>query len=129
MEQKKKSKRESSLERKLLELRRDIFKYIDEQMEDAAKRQLAGYIEDRVTVVTTEKLDKKMSYAIKTLEKKINEVLNIPLSVKQVALLAGRTEASIYKMCQRDQIPHVKNGKVIHIFLRDVNDMLLCLKD
>lgn len=129
MEQKKKSKRESSLERKLLELRRDIFKYIDEQMEDAAKRQLAGYIEDRVTVVTTEKLDKRMSYAIKTLENKINKILNIPLSVKQVALLAGRTEASIYKMCQRNQIPYVKNGKVVHIFLRDVNDMLLCLKD
>ena len=55
----------------------------------------------------------------------IGTILNFPLNVKQIASLSGKTEASIYKMCQRGQIPHTKVGTRIYINLKDVNNQLL----
>lgn len=55
----------------------------------------------------------------------IGAILNFPLNVKQIASLSGKTEASIYKMCQRGQIPHTKVGTRIYINLKDVNNQLL----
>ncbi len=126
--EKKKSRREQTLERMFVELRKDVIAYIDEQFNEATKSQMAEFIEKKVSKAADEKMKLLMPQAIATIEAKISHVLNLPLSVKQVALLTGRTEASIYKMCQRKQIPFVKNGGVVHIYLRDVNDMLLFLQ-
>lgn len=112
-----------------VELRKDVIAYIDEQFNEATKSQMAEFIEKKVSKAADEKMKLLMPQAIATIEAKISHVLNLPLSVKQVALLTGRTEASIYKMCQRKQIPFVKNGGVVHIYLRDVNDMLLFLQN
>ncbi|MBQ0157803.1 MAG: helix-turn-helix domain-containing protein [Bacteroidales bacterium] len=127
--EKKKSRREQTLERMFVELRKDVIAYIDEQFNEATKSQMAEFIEKKVSKAADEKMKLLMPQAIATIEAKISHVLNLPLSVKQVALLTGRTEASIYKMCQRKQIPFVKNGGVVHIYLRDVNDMLLFLQN
>lgn len=127
--EKKKSRREQTLERMFVELRKDVIAYIDEQFKEATKSQMAEFIEKKVSKAADEKMKLLMPQAIATIEAKISHVLNLPLSVKQVALLTGRTEASIYKMCQRKQIPFVKNGGVVHIYLRDVNDMLLFLQN
>ena len=59
---------------------------------------------------------------------KLGEILDFPLTVKQLASLTGRTEANIYKMCQRKQIPFTKVGTQIHINLKDVNNQLLRLQ-
>jgi hypothetical protein len=126
--EKRKSRREQTLERMFVELRKDVIAYIDEQFNEATKSQMAEFIEKKVSKAADEKMKLLMPQAIATIEAKISHVLNLPLSVKQVALLTGRTEASIYKMCQRKQIPFVKNGGVVHIYLRDVNDMLLFLQ-
>ena len=127
--EKRKSRREQTLERMFVELRKDVIAYIDEQFNEATKSQMAEFIEKKVSKAADEKMKLLMPQAIATIEAKISHVLNLPLSVKQVALLTGRTEASIYKMCQRKQIPFVKNGGVVHIYLRDVNDMLLFLQN
>lgn len=127
--EKKKSRREQTLERMFVELRKDVIAYIDEQFNEATKSQMAEFVEKKVSKAADEKMKLLMPQAIATIEAKISHVLNLPLSVKQVALLTGRTEASIYKMCQRKQIPFVKNGGVVHIYLRDVNDMLLFLQN
>lgn len=124
----KKSRRMQALERMFVELRKDVIAYIDEQFNEATKSQMSEFIERKISKVADEKMKLLMPQAIATIEAKISHVLNLPLSVKQVALLTGRTEASIYKMCQRKQIPFVKNGEVVHIYLRDVNDMLLFLQ-
>ena len=58
----------------------------------------------------------------------IGTYLDFPLTVKQLAKLTGRTEANIYKMCQRKQIPYTKVGSQIHINLKDVNAQLLNVK-
>lgn len=58
----------------------------------------------------------------------IENILDFPLTVKQMAKLTGRSEENIYKMCQRKQIPYTKYGKLIHINLKDVNDQLLFIK-
>ena len=130
MEKKRKSKsrRDLLLEKKFVELREEVIEYINEQFTEATKQQMADFIDKRVARMTDEKLKTLMPHTVATIEAKISHILNLPLSVKQVALLTGRTEASIYKMCQRKQIPYIKNGGVVHIYLRDVNDMLLFLQ-
>lgn len=116
------------LEKKFAELREEVIEYINEQFTEASKQQMAEFIDNRIARMTEEKMKMILPQAVATIESKISHVLNLPLSVKQVALLTGRSEASIYKMCQRKQIPYIKNGGVVHIYLRDVNDMLLFLK-
>ena len=122
------SRRDMLLEKKFAELREEVIEYINEQFTEASKQQMAEFIDNRIARMTDEKLKMILPQAVATIESKISHILNLPLSVKQVALLTGRSEASIYKMCQRKQIPYIKNGGVVHIYLRDVNDMLLFLK-
>jgi len=57
----------------------------------------------------------------------LGSILDFPLTVKQMASLTGRTEACIYKLCQRNQIPYTKVGSKIYINLKDVNNQLLGL--
>lgn len=128
MEKKRKSRRNLLLEKKFVELREDIIKYINEQLTEATKQQLAVFIDKRVARITDEKLKLLMPQVVATIETKISHILNLPLSVRQVSLLTGRTEASIYKMCQRKRLPYIKDRGVIHIYLHDVNDMLLFLQ-
>ena len=53
--------------------------------------------------------------------------IDIPVTVKQLAYLMGRTVDNVYKMLQRGQIPYTKVGSQIHINLKDVKNQLLCL--
>lgn len=58
---------------------------------------------------------------------KISEILDFPLSVRQFAILAGKSESCVYKMCQREQIPYTKKHGKIYINIKDVNYQLLGL--
>lgn len=101
-----KSKEETIIERKFAQM----------------KKELTAFINESVSATVQAKLEKLVPLAV---EKKVNSILDLPLSVKQVALITGHSEQSIYKMCQRDQIPYKKNGGVIHISLRELNNTLL----
>ncbi len=57
----------------------------------------------------------------------LGQVLEFPLTIKQTAQLMGRTEESIYKMCQRDKIPFTKNGKKVYINIKDISKQLLSI--
>ncbi len=90
-------------------------------LKSIVKEEVVEEIED----IITEKLKVLIGPAV---AESLGSILDFPLTVKQMASLTGRTEANIYKMCQRNQIPYTKVGSQIHINLRDVNDQLLCLK-
>jgi len=54
--------------------------------------------------------------------------IDIPVTVKQLAHLMGRSVPSVYKMLQRGQIPYTKVGSQIHVNLKDVSNKLLLIK-
>lgn len=89
------------------------------------KLQLKEEMKNELGEIIAEKLEELIGPAVADW---LGNILDFPLTVKQLAKMTGRTESNIYKMCQRAQIPFTKSGKHIHINLRDVNDQLLCLK-
>ena len=60
---------------------------------------------------------------------RLGEILDFPLTVRQTARLTGRSVETVYKMCQRNQLPHTKVGSHIHINLKDISKQLLSLND
>lgn len=103
------SKEESLLEMRVLEM----------------KQELKEYLSHEVAQAVIEKMEELLPIAV---ERKVNSILDMPLTVRQVSHLTGHTEQSIYKMCQRDQIPYTKMGSCIHINLRDINSNFLSLR-
>lgn len=128
MEERKKSRREIIIDNKFIALRDELINYVNESFDDSVKKLLTEYIDKRILKITDEKLVQMKPRIIAAVESDLGYVLSLPLSVKQVALLTGRTEACIYKMCQRGKLPYVKNGDVVNIYLRDINNMLLSNK-
>ena len=88
------------------------------------KMQIKEEMIDEMDDIIAEKLKNLVGPAV---AETLGSILDFPLTVKQLASLTGRTEANIYKMCQRKQIPYTKVGSQIHINLKDVNNQLLCL--
>jgi len=86
------------------------------QIKSEMVQELDNIIEERVKVIVGP-----------FVAESIGNILDFPLNVKQIASLSGKTEASIYKMCQRGQIPYTKTGTRIYINLKDVNHQLLGL--
>ena len=95
---------------------------INEHRFEQMKKELTAFINESVSATVQAKLESIVNMAV---ENKVNSILDLPLSVKQVALITGRSAQSIYKMCQREQIPYKKNGGVIHLSLRVINEILL----
>ena len=89
------------------------------------KSQIKEELRDEMRKLIIDKLRELVGPVV---SESIGNLLDFPLTVKQMARLTGRTEQNIYKMCQRDQIPYTKAGKQIHINLRDVNDQLLFIR-
>lgn len=99
-----------------------------ESTRDFERRILKMQIKDEII----EEMDDIISERLKDLvgpavADTLGNILDFPLTVRQMASLTGRTEANIYKMCQRNQIPYTKIGSQIHINLKDVNNQLLGL--
>lgn len=101
-----KSEERMALEKKILKL----------QIKNEMIQELDSIIDKRVRVLIG-------PFVAETL----GNILDFPLNVKQIASLSGKSEASIYKKCQRGQIPHTKVGTRIYINLKDVNHQLLGL--
>lgn len=89
------------------------------------KMQVKEEVIEEVEVIISEKVKELIGPAVADT---LGTILDFPLTVKQLASMTGRTQANIYKMCQRGQIPYTKVGTQIHINIKDVNDQLLCLK-
>ena len=105
-----------------------------ESTQDFERRILKMQIKDEVVEEVVEEMDGLITERLKELigpavAEQLGSILDFPLTVKQLASLTGRTEANIYKMCQRKQIPYTKVGSQIHINLKDVNNQLLRLYD
>ena len=88
------------------------------------KMQIKDEVIEEMDDIISEKLKELVGPAVADT---LGSILDFPLTVKQLASLTGRTEANIYKMCQRNQIPYTKVGSQIHINLKDVNNQLLSL--
>lgn len=86
------------------------------------KMQIKDEVIDEMEDIIAESLKKLIGPAV---AESLGSILDFPLTVKQMASLTGRTEANIYKMCQRKQIPFTKVGSQIHINLKDVSIQLL----
>lgn len=89
------------------------------------KMQVKEEVIEEVEGIISEKVKELIGPAVADT---LGTILDFPLTVKQLASMTGRTQANIYKMCQRGQIPYTKVGTQIHINIKDVNDQLLCLK-
>lgn len=89
------------------------------------KMQVKEEVIEEVEGIISEKVKEMIGPAVADT---LGTILDFPLTVKQLASMTGRTQANIYKMCQRGQIPYTKVGTQIHINIKDVNDQLLCLK-
>lgn len=89
------------------------------------KMQVKEEVIEEVEGIISEKVKELVGPAVADT---LGTILDFPLTVKQLASMTGRTQANIYKMCQRGQIPYTKVGTQIHINIKDVNDQLLCLK-
>ena len=75
-------------------------------------------------------LNKELPCIIKSMSFKIiGTLLNFPLTVKQVSILTNRKIKTVYKMCDRKQIPFSKVGKTIYINIRDINRELILEDD
>lgn len=103
-----------------------------ESTQEFERRILKMQIKDEIKDEMTEELKEMISDRLQELigpavAEHLGSILDFPLTVKQLASLTGRTEANIYKMCQRKQIPYTKVGSQIHINLKDVNNQLLRL--
>lgn len=92
----------------------EYFQQIKEEMQEEIKKEMKAYVKYTLKDLTLSKIAMKFG-----------EVINFPLTVHQVAQITGRTEQNIYKMLQRCQIPYTKVGNVIHINLRDLNNILI----
>lgn len=86
------------------------------------KMQIKDEVIDEMDDIIAERLKKLIGPAV---AESLGSILDFPLTVKQLATMTGRTEANIYKMCQRKQIPFTKVGTQIHINLKDVSIQLL----
>lgn len=86
--------------------------------------QIKEEVIDEMEDIISEKMKGLIRPAV---AEELGSILDFPLTVRQMASLTGRTEANIYKMCQRKQIPYTKSGNQIHINLKDVNNQLLHL--
>lgn len=103
-----------------------------ESTQEFERRILKMQIKDEVKDEMTEEINELISERLKEMigpavAQELGSILDFPLTVKQLASLTGRTEANIYKMCQRGQIPYTKVGSQLHINLKDVNNQLLRL--
>ena len=88
------------------------------------KMQVKEEVIEEVEGIISEKVKELIGPAVADT---LGTILDFPLTVKQLASMTGRTQANIYKMCQRGQIPYTKVGTQIHINIKAVNDQLLCL--
>ena len=93
---------------------------------DILKIQIKNEVIEELDNIIVEKLKKHIGPAV---AESIGSFLEIPVSVKQLAAMMGRSADSVYKMIQRDQIPYTKVGGRVHINLRDVSQQLLSLHD
>lgn len=50
---------------------------------------------------------------------------DLPLTVPQVANLLGKAPKTVYKMCDRKQIPFSKVGNKVFINIKDINKKLI----
>jgi len=95
-------------------------------MEEYEKNLLKLEIKDEIHEELVDLISETMKGLIgPAVSERIGALLEYPLTVRQMASLAGRSEACIYKMCQRGQIPFSKVGSKIYINLKDVNGQLL----
>ena len=99
-----KSERREAIEKKLLkiQIKNEMVEELDDLIYDKIKVMIGPFVAES-----------------------LGSILDFPLNVKQIASLTGKSEASIYKMCQRGHIPHIKRGARIYINLKDVNEELL----
>lgn len=89
------------------------------------KMQIRDEVIEELDDIIVEKLKELVGPAI---AETMGAFMDIPVTVKQLASLMGRTTDNVYKMLQRNQIPYTKVGSQIHINLKDVKNQLLCLK-
>lgn len=99
-----KSEKREAIEKKLLkiQIKNEMVEELDDLIYDKIKVMIGPFVAES-----------------------LGSILDFPLNVKQISSLTGKSEASIYKKCQRGQIPHIKRGTRIYINLRDVNEELL----
>lgn len=86
----------------------------------------------RVAIIEEVKrdLNKELPCIIKSISfKTIGKLLDFPLTVKQVSILTKRKIKTIYKMCDRKQIPFCKVGRTVYINIRDINRELILEDD
>jgi excisionase family DNA binding protein len=85
-----------------------------------------GLIYDKMKEDMTNYIHREIDIAV---AKKYEQMVNYPLSVKEVARMIGKSEQAVYKMIQRDQLPYTKVGKMVFISLRDLQKPLSIKRD
>ena len=96
------------------------------ELTDETLEQLRIAIREEVK----EDLNKELPCIIKPIALKlIGTLLDFPLTVKQVSILTKRKIKTVYKMCDRKQIPFCKVGKTVYINIRDINRELILEDD
>lgn len=98
----------------LVKLTPEMIEQLKEQLLPLWKEEIINELDDRQTRKIKEALEVLYDY---------------PLTVHQVSALTGRSEQSIYKMCQRGAIPFTKYGKQVHINIRDICSVLILARD
>lgn len=91
-------------------------------LKEEIKEELIEEWKDEVKDVVKDSLDKLVGPIV---AEKLGNLFDFPLTVNQLATLSGRKKNTIYKMCERNQIPYTRVGKFIHINIKDVNHHLL----
>ena len=49
---------------------------------------------------------------------------NIPISIKNVAILTGLTVPTLYRYCQQNEIPYQKKGNRLYFFREEIVDWI-----
>ena len=93
--------------------------------QEILKMQIKSEMIEEMDDIINDKLKDMIGPAV---AESIGKIHNFPLTVKQFSSLTGWKDSKIYKMCQRGQIPHTKEGSKIYINLKDVNYQLLSLE-
>ena len=96
----------------------NVEKYID----GCVKKNICEILNGHILEAYSETIRQEI---VKAISKMLGQMINLPLSVKQVACITGKSEQSIYKMCQRDQIRYTKLGNLIYINLKDLNNTFI----
>lgn len=96
----------------------NINAYIDKCINQKVNDLLSKRIAESYADVIKEEI-------VKTISKTLGQMINLPLTVKQVSCITGKSEQSIYKMCHRDKIRYTKLGNLVFINLKDINNTFI----